>query len=61
MTDFLQPDTALIERIREGLRPLREREAQPVARHPTCPRCDPTARAMDYARDQWVVAGIDRN
>jgi hypothetical protein len=26
----------------------------------TCRRCCATARAMDYARHQWIAAGIDR-
>ena len=35
---------------------LAQREAE---RRHDCPRCNPTARAIRWVQDKWVVAGID--
>lgn len=37
----------------------REREAKAASQR-QCDRCCATAKAMEYVRHQWVVAGIDK-
>ena len=49
-------------RIRDGLiRHVRRANERDRRRTPDCPRCNPPARAMERARDQWVVSGIGRD
>jgi ribosomal protein L37AE/L43A len=57
--DWEAPDASLVSRITAAIKRKKRVENEREKQRHDCPKCHPTAKAMERVRDQWTVAGID--